>query len=92
MLEGINIPGYVIFAAVGFFCGWCFRDIGILKVLAIFLIVPSMFQFVATIDEMLWVTLPFIVGCVLGFFGLQRSKYKLLNASDSLRDFIGRFR
>lgn len=92
MLDGLSIPGYAIFAAVGFFCGWCFREIGILKVILMIAVVPSLFQFVIVIDDIWWVTLPFLLGCVLGFWGLRQAKYKLLGSYDHIRRLFGRIR
>lgn len=92
IFSNINIPGYVIFALAGYFCGYLFRNTGFIKIIAIIVIVPAILQFVITIDEMLWVTIPFLIGVVLGLAGTEKLKRAFIIAGDSLQDLLRRFR
>lgn len=92
MISKLEIPSYVIFFAVGYFLGSLFRDVGVLKIIAIILLVPSALSFMSQVDELLWVTFPILLGGLIGFWGINKTRYKLETVFYTARDLLGRFR
>lgn len=85
-LKGL-IALLAVFGGGGYFCGAMFRDVGFWKLVAIFVLVPGIIGYIMLINDLVWVTLPFLTGMALGFAGPKRIKRGLILASDKLHEF-----
>lgn len=87
----ISYP-FILFIGLGYFTGYLFRDIHIIKIIIILVFVPTMIDLMIRINALVIATIPFVVSGLVGFIGLEKTKYKLIDGVDFIRDMIGRIR
>lgn len=80
----------IFFAVLGYFNGYLFRDIHVLKIIAIIVVVPYCVDMLIGINWVLTATLPFLLGAVLGYWGIDQSQYRVMAAINFGRNLIGR--
>lgn len=85
----VNFP-FVLYASVGYLTGYMVRTIGIIKIIILFFIVPPMLDHLIDINQLWVATLPYIVSAMIGYIGIDKARYYLMEASDILKRILGR--
>lgn len=81
-----------IVIGIGYFCGSLFRQPGLWKIILIFAIALPLIGFAISINDIAYVTGPFLLGGGLGFYGPEKIKRGLMTAGDHLHEFRHRKR
>ncbi len=70
--DNLNWLGIALCAGAGYLCGYLFRNINLLKIIALFFIVPFCLDFLIALNNVWDATIPFLLFGGIGFFGLER--------------------
>lgn len=73
------------FCGLGFLNGWLFRNIRVLKIIALFFVLPYSLDLLIALNRMWEATVPFLVSAWFGWYGLQKTWYKLEEIVRALR-------
>ncbi len=75
---------FFFFCALGFLNGCLFRNIGVLKIIALFFLLPYSLDILIALNRIWGATLPFLICVWLGWYGFERTWQK---AQDIYRVF-----
>jgi len=87
--EDLNILGIALFCAAGLLNGFLFRDVGLIKIIAIFFVLPFCVDLLINLNNLYQATIPFLVFAVVGYLGGQKSFLYLEHVFCFLKDRIG---
>jgi len=90
--DSLNIYGIALFCVLGYFNGYLFRDIGLYKIIALFFVIPFCIDLLVRLNIVMTATLPFLIFALIGFWGLEKTKNRILDFIDFTRDQIDRLR
>ena len=82
-LNIIASDGQWVFITLGFFCalgflsGYLFRNLGILKIIALFFVLPYSLDLLIALNRVWGATIPFLVCAWFGWYGAQRTWFKV---------------
>ena len=72
--ENLNWLGIGIFAGLGYLNGYLLRDIGLIKIIAAFFIIPYSVAFLVDLDNVIQATLPFLLMALAGYWGPNKTR------------------
>lgn len=90
--DSLNLYGIALFCVLGYFSGYLFRDIGLYKIIALFFVIPFCIDLLVRLNIVMTATLPFLIFALIGFWGLEKTKNRILDFIDFTRDQIDRLR
>jgi len=67
-----------------------FRNLGILKIIAIIIITPAIIQFLVDVNNLVEVTLPFLLFAVSGYLGKDKSLFYVKELYYSVKKLVSR--
>lgn len=76
------------FVLLGALNGYLFREPKLLKIIAIIIIVPASLQWLVQANLIYTGTIPFLVGSVVGYWGVERLLSTLSDGVDLVRDVV----
>ncbi len=69
----LNWLGIAIFAGMGYLNGYLFRNIGFIKIIALFVFLPFCLNLLIELNNVKSATLPFLLMALVGFWGPART-------------------
>ena len=63
----------IIFGGLGYLNGWLAQNIGIIKIIALIILLPASLQFLTSVNEIYIATIPFLIFAWFGFYGFQKT-------------------
>ncbi len=73
----LNWLGIAIFAGMGYLNGSLFRNIGFLKIIALFVILPFCLDLLIQLNNIIDATIPFLLMALVGFWGPERTQQRI---------------
>ncbi|HAW51756.1 MAG TPA: hypothetical protein DCX54_05415 [Flavobacteriales bacterium] len=73
----LNWLGIAIFAGMGYLNGYLFRNIGFIKIIALFVFLPFCLNLLIQLNNVLSATIPFLLMALVGFWGPARTLQRL---------------
>ena len=89
--ENLNCLGIGIFAGLGYLNGYLLRDIGLIKIIAAFFIIPYSVAFLVDLDNVIQATLPFLLMALAGYWGPNKTRYRLSHLFNEAQYHAGYF-
>jgi len=86
----LSLYGILFFCAAGFLYGFLFRNLGILKIIAIIIITPAIIQFLVDVNNLVEVTLPFLLFAVSGYLGKDKNLFYVKELYYSVKKLVSR--
>ena len=90
VLDGLATYPFLIFCIIGFINGSLFRDIGLLKLIALIVIVPTSLALLIDVNRLWVATLPFLIFALLGYWGGEGIRYRSFILINWFRHLITR--
>jgi len=88
--KDLNVLGIAVFCAAGLLNGFLFRNVGLLKIIAIFFVVPYCLDLLINLNNLYQATIPFIVFAVAGYLGWPKTSSYLERFFYLLKDRVGK--
>ena len=87
--DNFSLYEIAMFAAAGYFNGYLFRDISLFKIIALFFVLPFCIDLLIRIDNVPEITLPFLLMALVGYWGPDKTRYRLAYLYDEASYHIG---
>ncbi|HIJ25784.1 MAG: hypothetical protein HOA22_11055 [Gammaproteobacteria bacterium] len=89
--ENLNWLGIGIFAGLGYLNGYLLRDIGLIKIIAAFFVIPYSLSTLSQVNNVVQATLPFLLLALAGYWGLDKTRYRVSYLFNEVQYHIGYF-
>ena len=64
----------IIFSLAGYFCGSLLRNVGLLKLILIFVVIPFFLDLLTSLNIIWQVTVPFLISSYVGYLSLPKAQ------------------
>lgn len=88
--SNLNWLGITVFCVAGYFIGFLTRNIGIIKIVLLFMVAPFFLDLLTALNNIWQATIPFILCALVGHLGERQTVFHIRRASDFVRDLAGR--